>query len=134
MVGARKGACAYRTCHGGSSARLAQTCQPRGRFGNVHMLNNYHNTGGGQIHGVGKDMALIAENCVYDENRSIWTDMGDPRGWRGIGNIGTGDDLNDSRGTVFTIPYDYTAMPTSEVVAAVTSSDCGAGNSCTFGD
>ncbi|HSC88130.1 MAG TPA: hypothetical protein VLC09_12695, partial [Polyangiaceae bacterium] len=108
------------------------TRQPRGRFGNVHMLNNYHNTGGGQIHGVGKDMALIAENCFYDEDRSIWTDMGSPRGWKGVGNAGTADNMNTSFGSVFTIPYAYTAMPASQVVAAVTSSDCGAGNSCTF--
>jgi pectate lyase len=106
--------------------------QPRGRFGNVHMLNNYHDTGGSQIHGVGVDMALIAENSVYEENLSIWTDMGSPRGWRGIGNIGSGSDLNASRGSVFEIPYDYTAMPASEVVAAVTSPDCGAGNTCTL--
>ncbi|WP_437782093.1 pectate lyase family protein [Sorangium sp. So ce1097] len=106
--------------------------QPRGRYGNVHMLNNYHNTGGGQIHGVGKDMALIAENCVYHESRSIWTDMGSPRGWKGIGNEGTGDNLNDARGTVFEIPYSYTPMPASEVVAAVTSDRCGAGNTCTL--
>lgn len=106
--------------------------QPRGRFGNVHMLNNYHKTGGSQIHGVGKDMALIAENSVYDENRAIFTDMGSPRGWKGIGNIGTGSSLNDSRGTVFTIPYSYTAMPASQVVAAVTSPNCGAGNTCTL--
>ncbi len=106
--------------------------QPRGRFGNVHMLNNYHNTGGGQIHGVGKDMALIAENSVYSENRSIWTDMGSPRGWKGVGNIGTGSNLNATQGTVFTIPYGYTPLPASSVVAAVTSSACGAGNTCTF--
>ena len=40
--------------------------------------------------------------------------------------------MNDSDGTVFTIPYSYTPMPASEVVAAVTSSNCGAGNTCTF--
>ena len=106
--------------------------QPRGRFGNVHMLNNYHDTGGSQIHGVGVDMALIAENCVYEENISIWTDMGSPRGWRGIGNQGSGSNLNASQGSVFEIPYDYTALPASEVVQAVTSSDCGAGNTCTL--
>ncbi len=106
--------------------------QPRGRFGNVHMLNNYHKTGGGQIHGVGKDMALIAENSYYAENRSIWTDMGSPRGWKGVGNAGTASNMNTSMGTVFTIPYGYTAMPASEVVGAVTSPDCGAGNTCTF--
>lgn len=108
--------------------------QPRGRFGNVHMLNNYHETGGGQIHGVGKDMALIAENCVYHENRSIWTDMGSPRGWQGIGNEGTASNMNASMGTVFDIPYSYTPMPASQVVAAVTSENCGAGNTCTLAD
>jgi pectate lyase len=106
--------------------------QPRGRFGNVHLLNNYHSTGGSQIHGVGKDMALIAENSVYNENRAIFTDMGSPRGWKGIGNIGTGQNLNASMGTVFQIPYSYTALPASQVVAAVTSPNCGAGNTCTF--
>jgi pectate lyase len=79
-------------------------------------------------------MALIAENSVYDENTSIWKDMGSPRGWRGTGNQGTASGLNDSRGTVFDIPYDYTSMPASEVMAAVTSPDCGAGNTCTLGD
>ena len=106
--------------------------QPRGRFGNIHMLNNYHHTGGSQIHGVGFEMALIAEQSVYEENDSIWTDMGSPRGWQGIGNIGSASDLNDSQGTVFEIPYDYTALPASEVKAAVTSPNCGAGNTCTL--
>lgn len=106
--------------------------QPRGRYGNVHMLNNYHKTGGSEIHGVGKDMALIAEKSVYDENRSIWTDLDSPRGRKGIDNIGTGLNLNGSTGTVFDIPYAYTAMPASEVVDAVTSDDCGSGNTCNF--
>jgi hypothetical protein len=35
---------------------------------------------------------------------------------------------------VFDIPYSYTPMPASEVVKAVTSPDCGAGNTCTLGD
>jgi pectate lyase len=117
----------YMTSHWGE--RVDER-QPRGRFGNIHMLNNYHNTGGSAIHGVGVDMALIAENCVYDENRSIWTDMGSPRGWKGIGNIGSASGLNDSRGTVFDIPYDYTAMPAEQVKDAVMSTECGAGNTC----
>jgi pectate lyase len=120
----------YMNCHWGE--RVDQR-QPRGRFGNIHMLNNYHNTGGSQIHGVGVDMALIAENCVYSEKISIWTDMGSPRGWKGIGNEGTASDLNASRGTVFTIPYSYTPLPASKVVAAVTSATCGAGNTCKWG-
>lgn len=106
--------------------------QPRGRFANVHMLNNYHDTGGGQIHGVGVDMALIAENSVYEESVSIFTDMGSPRGWRGTGNTGSGSSLNASRGTVFEIPYEYTPLPAGQVVAAVTSATCGAGNTCTL--
>jgi pectate lyase len=117
----------YMNCHWGDRV---DSRQPRGRFGNIHMLNNYHKTGGSQIHGVGKDMALIAENCVYEENRSIWTDMGSPRGWKGIGNEGTASDMNASRGTVFSIPYSYTPMPASKVVSAVTASTCGAGNTC----
>jgi len=106
--------------------------QPRGRFGNIHMLNNYHHTGGSQIHGVGFEMALIAEQSVYEENGSIWTDMGSPRGWKGVGNIGSASDLNASQGTVFDIPYDYTALPASDVKSAVTSPNCGAGNTCTL--
>ena len=119
----------YMDCHWGE--RVDQR-QPRGRFGNVHMLNNYHDTGGSAIHGVGVDMALIAENCVYDENRSIWTDMGGYRGYEGRGNIGTASNMNASSGSTFTIPYSYTAMPADQVVDAVMSSNCGAGNTCTL--
>lgn len=106
--------------------------QPRGRYGNVHMLNNFHDTGGGQIHGVGKDMALIAESSVYDENRAIFTDMGSPRGWKGMGNIGSGSSLDASQGSVFTIPYSYSALPAAQVEAAVMAAKCGAGNTCTL--
>ncbi|MCC6216745.1 MAG: hypothetical protein IT376_17935 [Polyangiaceae bacterium] len=119
----------YLSCYWGDRV---DTRQPRGRFGEVHLLNNYHKTGGGQIHGVGKDLAVIAESCVYHESGSIWTDMGSPRGWRGLGNEGTASDMNASRGTVFQIPYAYTALPASQVVAAVTAASCGAGNTCTL--
>lgn len=105
--------------------------QPRGRFGKVHMLNNYHNTGGSQIHGVGKEMALIAENSYYEESgRSIFTDMGSPQGWKGTGNAGTATNLNATKGSVFSIPYSYSAIPASQVKAKVTSTNCGAGNTC----
>jgi pectate lyase len=109
---------------------LVDSRQPRGRFGNVHLLNNYHNSGGGQIHGVGFEMAVIAENSVYEEGGSIWTDMGSPRGWQGIGNIGSAGGLDDSFGSVFDIPYEYTALPAEEVVDAVMATECGAGNTC----
>lgn len=121
----------YMNCHWGE--RVDQR-QPRGRFGDIHMLNNYHNTGGGQIHGVGKDMAMIAENCVYDEKLAIFKDMGSPRGWKGMGNQGTASDMNSTKGTVFTVPYPYTPMPASAVVAAVTSPNCGSGNTCRLGN
>jgi pectate lyase len=108
--------------------------QPRGRFGNIHMLNNYHNTGGSAIHGVGVDMAMIAENSVYEESQAIWKDMGSPRGWKGSGNIGSAGGLNDSRGNVFEIPYEYTAMPAEEVKDALLADECGAGNTCVLAE
>jgi pectate lyase len=117
----------YMACHWGE--RVDQR-QPRGRFGDIHMLNNLHDTRGSAIHGVGVDMAMIAENSVYEENGSIWKDMGSPRGWKGIGNIGSASGLEDSRGSVFEIPYEYTAMPASDVKDAVLSPECGAGNTC----
>jgi len=116
----------YMLCHWGDRV---ESRQPRGRFGSVHMLNNYHKTNGGQIHGVGFDMSLIAEKSVYEEKSSIWSDMGSPRGWLGTNNLGNSD---TSRGSVFTIPYKYSSLPNNEVVQAIRASDCGAGNTCTF--
>jgi pectate lyase len=89
--------------------------QPRGQFGNVHMLTNYHHNGGGQIHGVGFEMAMIAAPSVCEKKGSIWTDLGKPHGWLGIGNIGAGSDLNDARGTVFDIPYDCEAARVGQI-------------------
>lgn len=73
-----------------SAAISSSPSHGRGRHGNVHILNDHHNPRGGQIHGVGEDIALIAESCAYHESMSIWTGMGNPRGWKGIGNEGTG--------------------------------------------
>ena len=97
------------------------------------MLNCYHNNDG-SLYGVGKEMSLIAENCHYEVpgNDVFRSSGGEHTGWQGIGNIGNADDMNDSEGTVFTIPYSYSAMPASEVEAAVTEPDSGAGNTCTF--
>ncbi|NLN61976.1 MAG: hypothetical protein GX146_03760 [Myxococcales bacterium] len=121
----------YMNCWWG---QYVETRQPRGRFGNVHMLNNLHNSADSRtVHGVGVDMALIAENCVYNtSDKAIFTDMGSPRGWLGTGNIGTAGGLSASFGTVFDIPYAYTAMPAAEVEAAVTAAIGGAGNTCAF--
>jgi len=114
--------------------QYVETRQPRGRFGNIHMLNNLHDSSDSRtVHGVGYDMALIAENSVYNtSDDEIFTDMTSPRGWLGTGNIGTAGGLNESRGTVFDIPYAYTPMPAAEVESAVTASMGGAGNTCSF--
>jgi pectate lyase len=113
---------------------MVETRQPRGRFGNIHMLNNLHDSSDSRtVHGVGYDMSLIAENCVYNtSDDEIFTNMGSPRGWRGTGNIGTAGGLNEEQGSIFTVPYSYSAMPASEVEAAVTAPNGGAGNTCTF--
>jgi pectate lyase len=113
--------------------QMVETRQPRGRFGKIHMLNNLHNSADSRtVHGVGKDMALIAENSVYNVQGEVFTDMTSPKGWKGTGNIGTASGLNVSQGSVFTIPYSYTPMPASKVEAAITASDCGAGNTGRF--
>jgi pectate lyase len=96
------------------------------------MLNCYHNNDG-NLYGVGKEMSLIAENCHYEvPGNDVFRGGEDTTGFQGIGNIGSADGMNDSEGTVFTIPYSYSAMPASEVEAAVTDPDSGAGNTCIF--
>ena len=115
----------YMNCWWGSYINARQ---PRGRFGKVHCLNNYHKSGGG-LHGVGKEMSIIAEYCYYDEpGSSVFFSMGSPKGWKGIGNEGTAKGMNDSYGSVFSIPYSYTHIPASQVKDAVTASSGGAGN------
>ncbi|SMF65470.1 pectate lyase, partial [Alteromonadaceae bacterium Bs31] len=106
--------------------------QPRGRFGKIHMLNNYHKNSG-SLHGVGKEMALIAENSYYDvPGKDVFFSMGSPKGWKGSGNKGSAKNLNATSGSTFTIPYSYSKMSADEAKAAVLSSDCGAGNTCLF--
>ncbi|MBX2858150.1 MAG: ricin-type beta-trefoil lectin domain protein [Cellvibrionaceae bacterium] len=106
--------------------------QPRGRFGKIHMLNNYH-ANGGDLHGVGFEMSLIAENNYYDvPGKNTFFSMGSPTGWQGSGNKGTARNLNDSFGQTFSIPYSYSKMSADQAKAVVTSSSCGAGNTCNF--
>ena len=102
---------------------LVKERQPRGRFGKIHMLNNYHNNDG-RIHGVGKEMAIIAENSYYDTRSDkdiFFTKGGEHKGWKGIGNKGTGKNLNVSTGTVFTIPYKYPKVSASDAKKMITS-------------
>lgn len=102
--------------------------QPRGRFGKIHSFCNYHKSGG-NLHGIGREMSMIAENCYYDEPRkAVFFSKGSPTGWKGIGNEGTARLMNDSNGTVFTIPYEYTTIPASQVMDVVTAPVGGAGN------
>jgi pectate lyase len=111
--------------------------QPRGRFGKVHMFNNLHSSkaSGQYCAGPGVDIAMIIENCFYDVSSgtpAIKADFGTPRGWKAFGNEGNAEGMNSEQGTVFDIPYTYTAIPASEVQDAITSPDGGAGNTCTF--
>lgn len=112
--------------------KLVKERQPRGRFGKIHMLNNYHNNDG-DIHGVGKEMALIAENSYYNtrEDRPIFFSKGEHKGWKGNGNKGTGKKLNDIEGSVFEIPYKYdkvSALKAKEMI----QSEYGVGNTKYF--
>lgn len=105
--------------------------QPMGRYGKIHMLNNFHKNNPTYIHEVNTELSLIAENCYYDvPGKPVFRGNHGPTGYKGIGNEGTAQGLNESSGTVFDIPYAYTPMSATEARDAVISPDCGAGNSC----
>ncbi|MBN2441189.1 MAG: hypothetical protein JXJ04_07575 [Spirochaetales bacterium] len=109
--------------------------QPRGRFGKIHLFNNFHSSKatGQYCAGPGVEIAMIIENCFYDVSSgtpAIKADFGTPKGWRATGNEGNAVGMNSQQGSVFTIPYGYTAIPASQVRNAVTASAGGAGNTC----
>ena len=52
---------------------------------------------------------------------------GEHKGWKGSGNEGTGGNLNDSEGSVFTIPYKYSKVSASDAKKMIISK-YGAGN------
>ena len=107
--------------------------QPMGRFGKIHMLNNYHKNNPRDIHELNAELSIIAEYCYYDvPGTLVFRGAHGPTGWKGIGNEGTAIGMNESYGTIFEIPYDYTAMTATEAKAAVTSPNGGAGNTCTL--
>lgn len=109
---------------------------PRGRFGKVHMVNNYHSSQDlDYVAGPGVDAQFLVENCMYEINSgrpAFDTSFGSSAAWKGVGNEGNATGLNSSQGNVFTPPYQYTKLAASAVKGAVTSSACGAGNSCSF--
>ena len=105
--------------------------QPRGRFGQVHMINNYHDNNG-SLYGVGKEMSIIAEGCYYDVPGQIvfFTKGGEHTGWKGIDNEGSARDMNDSEGDVFEIPYNYKVTSASDAKSKILKKKGGAGNTC----
>lgn len=52
--------------------------------------------------------------------------------WKGIGNKGTAKGMNDSEGSVFTIPYPYTTTSPSVTRSRILASNGGAGNTCSL--
>lgn len=117
-----------------------QERQPRGRFGKIHVLNNYYNTGEieakSYLIGPGFEMSMVIENNFFDVHPTLTAirDHGTPAGYVARGNEGTaaGEINTPPKGQVFTIPYVYTPMPASQVKDAVTAKVGGAGNTCTF--
>jgi len=119
----------YQFCMFGSGI---SSRQPRGRFGKVHMLNNYHKNNG-YIHGIGREMSLIAMSCYYDvPNRSVFYSEGDDSTWLGIGNKGSATNLNDKKGEQFYIPYDYSVTSPEKAKDLILRNSGGAGNTCIF--
>jgi pectate lyase len=109
---------------------------PRGRFGKVHLFNNYFSSedSGQIIHGPGVEASYIVEGCYYDvpsgtPSIKIYDDSATVKA---TGNAGTATGMNQTIGSVFAIPYAYTALPASEVKARVTATSGGAGNTCSF--
>ncbi len=107
--------------------------QPRGRFGKVHMINNYHDNRG-SLYGVGKEMSIIVEGCYYDvPGRDVFFTMGGEHiGWKGINNEGSARNMNDSEGRVFEIPYKYTVTSASTAKSQILKKNGGAGNTCSL--
>lgn len=111
---------------------------PRGRFGKVHVFNNFYRSQreDGYLIGPGKQIQLLVENNFADESTdkafinttATWVTE---EAYRATGNKGTaGGELNMEKGAVFTPPYEYKLIDASEVEAVVTSKNCGAGNTC----
>ncbi|MBN2344031.1 MAG: carbohydrate-binding protein [Deltaproteobacteria bacterium] len=122
----------YMNCWWGD---LVNQRSPRGRFGKVHMFNNYHSSQDtSYVAGPGVEAQFLVENCFYEINsgRPAFNSYDASAAWRGVGNEGNAEGMNSSQGSVFTPPYSYTLIPASHVKAAVTAADGGAGNTCTF--
>jgi pectate lyase len=110
---------------------------PRGRFGKIHLLNCYFssNDSGQIIHGPGVEASYIIEGCYYEVpsgTPSIKT-YGAVTSVVAQNNSGSASGMNQNiGGGAFSIPYSFSAIPSNQVKALVTSSDGGAGNTVTF--
>jgi pectate lyase len=112
--------------------------QPRGRFGKVHVYNNYYNTdrSDGYVIGPGVEIQMIVENNQMDVPSVLeaFTDSfeDETTAYRATGNEGTAMGLNKEKGSVFQVPYDYALLPTAQVKGVVTAPSGGAGNTVTL--
>jgi pectate lyase len=111
---------------------------PRGRFGKVHLLNDYFSSqdSGQIIHGPGVEVSYIIEGCYYEVpsgTQSIRANYGTVTSVVAKNNSGSASGMNQTLGgPEFSIPYSFTAIASSDVKALVTALAGGAGNTCTF--
>lgn len=111
---------------------------PRGRFGKVHILNNFFNSqdSGQIIHGPGVEVSYIIEGNFYEVasgTQSIKADYGTVTSVVAKNNTGNASGMNQTLGgPEFDIPYAFSALASSQVKALVTAPEGGAGNTCTF--
>lgn len=118
--------------------RGVQERAPRGRYGKVHVFNNFYKTERteGYLIGPGVEIQLLIENNMAVESPikpfiNTTAEWVKEDAYRATGNQGTaGGSLNMSKGNVFDAPYAYDLIAASEVEKVVTHANCGAGNTC----
>jgi pectate lyase len=114
---------------------------PRGRYGQVHVFNNFYKTNReeGYLIGPGVKIQLLIENNFARESTkkpfiNTEAEWVKEEAYLARGNEGTaGGNMNMEKGQVFTPPYQYQLVPASEVENLVTAPNCGAGNHCLLG-
>lgn len=123
---------------------------PRGRFGRVHVFNNYYSSQVvDYLIGPGVGISMVIENnftaiAAADPNDpAVFINDGfdndpllRPSSYRATGNEGNAvGPLNRSKGSsIFAVPYAYDLIPASSVQSVVTSKTCGAGSRCILAD
>lgn len=123
------------TIHHTWFAHKCHSRQPRVRFGQVHLYNNYCNNSGNEYCiGIGVNSRIRLENSLFESINKAWTDLG------GIGNVGqfgwkeikftNAKQPTDvpNKFPVFDPPYDFTLDKVDDVKSLVTDKTYGAGN------